>query len=102
MTQDERRFQIVRVLLLRAFSNEPGVFCEQWYTIRQIAKFVGIKPTNYLRAILNQQVMNDALNVREGKASNGRMRYEYSVRAEVLDSEAYHEPFVKYFSEQGW
>lgn len=102
MTQDERRFQIVRTLLLKSFEIEPGVFVVRWFTIRQIAKFVGLKPTNYLRTMLNQQAVYADIDVREGTAPNGRMRYEYSVRPEVLDSETYHEPFAKYFSEQGW
>lgn len=102
MTQDERSFQIVRTLLLKSFETNPGVFVERWFTIRQIAKFVGLKPTNYLRTMLNQQAVTEALDVREGTAPNGRLRYEYAVRAEVLDSETYHEPFAKYFSEQGW
>ncbi len=102
MTSQERKFQIVRVLILQAFDNEPGIFTEQWFTLRQVARLVGLQPTQYLRDLLTELARENAVEIGEGKAPNGMLRYQYSVLAYVINSEKYHEPFAKYFHEQGW
>lgn len=101
-TRVERKFQIVRVLLYDAFDNEEGRFLERWYTTREIAAKVGLKPTAYLLTMLAELVYEKALEGRHGENAAHALRFEYRVMENVTDSEKYHEPFAKYFREAGW
>lgn len=102
MDKTARKFSIVRILLMEAFSVERGQFVVQVWTLRQIARKVGLQPTQYLRSLLDELSNEHAISIQEGIAPNGTLRYEYSVLSTVTDSEKYHEPFAKYFYAQGW
>jgi hypothetical protein len=51
----------------------------EWYTVRELAKLMGLKPSVYARLLIVDLVKKNVLNVREGRAANRTMRYEYSI-----------------------
>lgn len=90
------RFFIVSLLWENAFFENPQVFdTSRWMTLRQIAREVDLKPTAYLRGIVNELCSDGYIFLRDGRAKNKALRYEYQVLIDIDECAEFKARFLK-------
>lgn len=100
MSRTERKFSILATMLQSAFDNEQGRFVEQWFTLRSIARRVGLQPSIYLVTLLDELIKEKAVVMRWGVSTNGHSRREYSVLESALDLALYAARFQDHFANE--
>jgi len=82
-TRSERKLEIVRVLLYdwaaKTEINSDFVEGRVFYTVRQIAKMLDLKPTAYLRSMLSELCIEKVLTLGLGKNAAGTTRHEFTL-----------------------
>jgi len=50
-----------------------------WFTLRDLARFMGIKPSSYAQTIVSEMCAARLLMKRKGRARHGAIRWEYAI-----------------------
>jgi len=89
MNIQDRRFQITRILVRKAY--ESGEFnSDSWMTLREIARECDLRPNMFIRVVLQGLVESGHLLLRSGVAQNGMLRYEYRCHENTHSRSEFH------------
>lgn len=96
LSRHDRKFEILKRLAQRTQDGSAP----QWYTLREIAKQNGLRPTGHLRGILMELCAGRHLLRQDGEAKNHAHRDEFKLNMEApvnadfaSDWAAYQEEF---------
>jgi len=78
-TMRQQRAQKCIVALLEAQKKEVWENETIWFTLRDLARFMGIKPSAYAQSIVAGLCHAHLLMKRQGRAKHGAMRWQYAI-----------------------
>jgi len=78
-TMKQQRAQMIMVALRDAQYWEVWEGECIWFTLRDLARFMGIKPSAYAQTIVSELCAARLLMKQKGRARNGAMRWEYAI-----------------------
>jgi len=84
----QRKQQVINILLFAAFEKTEQ-FRAGWYSTLEIAKLMGLRPTGYLRGILNELLHERCLDCFFGKAKNGSIKHFWQLQEIARWTEPY-------------